>query len=405
MEKKDFKLYGSLLLYALLPSIYLLIRMQIISINSVDINIMGQLEWFDLIDEILVTILTVPLYFLLKPDKSSDKNMSAFLISLGIYTFFTIIIMARISTIADFMQASNAVPYLFMQALSMLSGFVGTFMIMIFTLNSNDKLVRQTLVCRLALQVLADWALISMFKDVGAAYAEIVVNMFVGLFTICLAYKKGYLYFHKPDKNFLVHWSKIGVFSGVQIFLDNFIYAIMVCKMINAVSESGNYWVANNFIWGWLLVPVTCLVEIVKKNDEKTLKVKNCWKYLAGILLLWIVSMPFWKAFINGPMASNGKEIVRIVYPLIPFYVTYLISAVIDGWFISKGKTLYNAINSVIVNIGYYGIVYALFKQGIFEMNMNFIVMMFGFGMVVHMIGSIIMYKWELKKRNLSIAN
>lgn len=366
---------------------------------------MGQLEWFDLIDEILVTVLTVPLYFLLKPDKSSDKNMSAFLISFGIYTFFTIIIMTRISTIADFMQASNAVPYLFMQALSMLSGFIGTFMIMIFTLNSNDKLVRQTLVCRLVLQVLADWFLISMFKDIGAAYAEIVVNTFVGLFTVCLAYKKGYLHFHKPDKKFLIDWSKIGVFSGVQIFLDNFIYAIMVCKMVNAVSESGNYWVANNFIWGWLLVPVSCLVEVVKKNDEKELEIKNCWKYLAGILLLWIVSMPFWKAFINGPMASNGKEIVRIVYPLIPFYVTYLVSAVIDSWFVSKGKTLYNAINSVIVNIGYYGIVYMLFKHGVFTMNMNFIVMMFGFGMVVHMISSIIMYRWELKKTNISIAN
>lgn len=113
----------------------------------------------------------------------------------------------------------------------------------------------------------------------------------------------------------------------------------------------------------------------------------------------------FWKAFINRPMASNGKEIVRIVYSLIPFYVTYLISAVIDGWFISKGKTLYNAINSVIVNIGYYGIVYMLFKHGVFTMNMNFIVMMFGFGMVVHMISSIIMYRWELKKTNISIAN
>ena len=133
--------------------------------------------------------------------------------------------------------------------------------------------------------------------------------------------------------------------------------------MVNAVSESGNYWVANNFIWGWLLVLVTCLVEIIKKNNEKEL------------------------------------------YPLIPFYVTYLISAVIDGWFISKGKTLYNAINSVVVNIGYYGIVYVLFKQGVFEMNMNFIVMMFGFGMAVHMIGSVIMYRLELKKTNISITN
>ena len=86
-------------------------------------------------------------------------------------------------------------------------------------------------------------------------------------------------------------------------------------------------------------------------------------------------------------------------------HVTYLISAVIDGWFISKGKTLYNAINSVIVNIGYYGVVYVLFKHGVFEMNMNFIVMMFGFGMVVHMVGSIVMYRWELKKTNISIAN
>ena len=54
MTKKDFKLYGSLILYALLPSVYLLIRMQIVAVSGVDINIMGQIEWFDLIDEVLV---------------------------------------------------------------------------------------------------------------------------------------------------------------------------------------------------------------------------------------------------------------------------------------------------------------------------------------------------------------
>lgn len=404
MTKKDFKLYGSLVLYALLPAIYLLIRMQIISINSVDINIMGQLEWFDLIDEILVTTLTVPLYFLLKPDKNADKNMAAFLISLGIYGAFTVIIMARIGTIAEFMQASNAVPYLFMQALSMLFGFVGIFMILIYTLNSDDKLVRQTLVCKLILQSFADYFFISAFKDIGSAYAEIVVNVFIGMITVGLAYKKGYLKFQKPDKQFLVDWSKIGAFSGIQIFLDNFIYAIMICKMVNAVSESGNYWVANNFIWGWLLAPVSCLVEVIKKNEEKELGIKNCGKYLAGILAVWIVTIPGWKMFIEGPMASNGNEILKIVYPLVPFYVTYLISAVIDGWFISKGKTIYNAINSFVVNIGYYGIMYALFKQGIFKTDMNFIIMMFGFGMVVHMIASVVMYLFEKEKQKNIVA-
>lgn len=396
MTKKDFKLYGSLILYALLPSVYLLIRMQIVAVSGVDINIMGQIEWFDLIDEVLVTALTVPLYFLLKPDKEKtapDKNCAAFLASFAVYTAFTIVVMMKIGSIAKFMNAENAVQYLFMQALSMLAGFVGTFMVMIFTLNDDDKLVRRLLVSRLCLQVVADWIFISSFKDVGAAYAEIAVNAVIGLIAVLSAYGKGYLKFAMPGKDFLKDWCKIGAFAGIQIFLDNFIYAVMVCKMVNAVSESGNYWVANNFIWGWLLVPVTCLVEVIKKNDKIRLTMKNCWLYLIMIFAVWLITMPRWKSFISGPMASDGNVIMKIVLPLVPFYITYMISAVIDGWFVSHGRTIYNAINSLIVNVGYYGIIYLAFKHGMFAENMMFIIGMFGCGMLVHMAASILMYK------------
>lgn len=398
MTKKDFKLYGSLILYALLPSVYLLIRMQIVAVNGVDINIMGQIEWFDLIDEVLVTALTVPLYFLLKPDKgkiASEKNCAAFLVSFAVYTAFTIIVMLKIGSIAKFMNAENAVQYLFMQALSMLAGFVGTFMVMIFTLNDDDKLVRRLLVSRLCLQVVADWIFIFSFNDVGAAYAEIAVNVVIGLIAVLSAYSKGYLKFAMPGKDFLKDWCKIGAFAGIQIFLDNFIYAVMVCKMVNAVSESGNYWVANNFIWGWLLVPVTCLVEVIKKNDKIRLTMKNCWRYLIMIFAVWLITMPRWKSFISGPMASDGNVIMKIVLPLVPFYITYMISAVIDGWFVSHGRTIYNAINSLIVNVGYYGIIYLAFKRGMFAENMMFIIGMFGCGMLVHMAASILMYKLE----------
>lgn len=399
MTKKDFKLYGSLILYTLLPSVYLLIRMQIVAVSGVDINIMGQIEWFDLIDEVLVTALTVPLYFLLKPDKEKtapDKNCAAFLASFAVYTAFTIVVMMKIGSIAKFMNAENAVQYLFMQALSMLAGFVGTFMVMIFTLNDDDKLVRRLLVSRLCLQVVADWIFISSFKDVGAAYAEIAVNAVIGLIAVLSAYSKGYLKFAMPGKTFLKDWCKIGAFAGIQIFLDNFIYAVMVCKMVNAVSESGNYWVANNFIWGWLLVPVTCLVEVIKKNDKIRLTMKNCWRYLIMIFAVWLITMPRWKSFISGPMASDGNVIMKIVLPLVPFYITYMISAVIDGWFVSHGRTIYNAINSLIVNVGYYGIIYLAFKRGMFAENMMFIIGMFGCGMLVHMAASILMYRLEI---------
>ena len=398
MTKKDFKLYGSLILYALLPSVYLLIRMRIVTVNGVDINIMGQIEWFDLIDEVLVTALTVPLYFLLKPDKgktASEKNCAAFLVSFAVYTAFTAVVMLKIGSIAKFMNAENAVQYLFIQALSMLAGFVGTFMVMIFTLNNDDKLVKRLLVSRLCLQVVADWIFISSFKDVGAAYAEIAVNAVIGLIAVLSAYGKGYLKFAMPGKDFLKDWCRIGAFAGIQIFLDNFIYAVMVCKMVNAVSESGNYWVANNFIWGWLLVPVTCLVEVIKKNDKVRLTMKNCWRYLIMIFAVWLITMPRWKSFISGPMASNWDVIIKIVLPLVPFYITYMISAVIDGWLVSHGRTIYNAINSLIVNVGYYGVIYLMFKRGMFAKNMMFIIGMFGCGMLIHMTASILMYKLE----------
>ena len=55
--------------------------------------------------------------------------------------------------------------------------------------------------------------------------------------------------------------------------LDNFIYSIMICKMVNAVSESGNYWIANNFIWGWLLIPIMVITEIIKRNNYKPIEI------------------------------------------------------------------------------------------------------------------------------------
>ena len=60
--KKDYKLFFSLIGWALLPSIYLLIRMNIVALNNVNIDILGQMEWFHLLNEVLATTLIVPLY-------------------------------------------------------------------------------------------------------------------------------------------------------------------------------------------------------------------------------------------------------------------------------------------------------------------------------------------------------
>lgn len=393
--KSDLKLLISLVVWMLIPSIYLLVRMNIVSVNNVDINILGQMEWFDLMDEVITTMLIVPLYSLLSKEKSKYMNGIAFLTSVLIYLFFTIMIVRHITGITRFMNAEYAKEYLLLQSISLVFSFVLTFVVLLLTINSDHKLVWILIIVKVIMLSICDSILIGKYKDIGAAYSEILVNVLLSVVSICLVICKGYIGLKRTELSFFNEWFQIGKFAGIQIFLDNFIYAIMIVKMVNAVNEAGNYWVANNFIWGWLLVPVNCFSELIKKNNLPSISFKNTWRYGLMIVGLWVITMPFWSIFINKAMAVDSNVIMPIVMLNMPFYITYIVSAFLDAWFISKGKTVYNMIISLIVNIVYYGIIYILFKNGVFTMNMNFIIYMFGGGMVVHMILTMVFYAVE----------
>lgn len=397
-KKSDIKNLISLILWTLMPSVYLLIRMNIVSVNQVDMNILGQMEWFDLIDEIIATAFITPLYYLLK-NKEPQKNGFSFAVSFGIYFLFTIVLSVYIGSISAFMSAEYAERYLLMQSVSMLIAFIGTFVILLFLIYERyDYIIFLTVTKLLALS-LCDYLLIPVYKDLGAAYSEIIVNTLIAFVALFLVRKKKYVSFAVCNKEFLLSWFRIGSFSGLQIFLDNFIYAVIVCRMVNAVLESGNYWVANNFIWGWLLVPVTCLVQMIQKNALEKITFHNTWKYVLAVLCVWGITMPFWGIFIHHVMAvGNYEEILYILRILVPYYLCYIAAAVIDAWFVSKGKTSCLFINSIIVNIVYYGVMYALFQAGVFALDINFIIQLFGLGMVIHMFVSGGLYFREVRK-------
>jgi len=275
----------------------------------------------------------------------------------------------------------------------MLIAFIGVFVNLLFVIYEHYNFIILFTGIKLLLLPLFDYLLIPVFQDLGASYSEIIVNTFIAVLSMIFVVKKNYISFAVCERDFLYLWAKIGSFSALQIFLDNFIYAVIVCRMVNAVSESGNYWVANNFIWGWLLVPITCLAQIIQKNALKSITFHNIWRYVCVIVSVWIFTVPFWKFFIHSIMGiNNDKDILNILYSLVPYYICYIIAAMIDAWFISKGKTVYLFINSIVVNIIYYGIMYILFNIGIFTLNIYFVVHLFGLGMVLHMLVSILLY-------------
>ena len=79
------------------------------------------------------------------------------------------------------------------------------------------------------------------------------------------------------------------------------------------------------------------------------------------------------------------------------FYVAYALSQIPDAIFVGTGKTKFNAINSLICNIGYYGLWFVLYITNIVVMDINMIIVMFGIGNIVHWLVSIIEEKVFLK--------
>ena len=411
-ELKSFhwRLWLSLCALALIPAVYQTVKTFLISSGGQDgtFDIIGQMEWFDLINETLQAFLIVPLYSVLNRifknhrEEFAGATFKTGLCASVLYTLFSVGVLIYGSTLIGAMSPGEidiavTSTYLRLETVAFMTGIIVSFANVVFVVVGKDKNVYIFLAVRTALSLVADILLIPSFGVYGVAVSNIISNTLLSAACILLLYKQGYIRlrrFKKSDGAMLREWCKTGVFSGLQQFIDNLIYAVMVCKMVNMVAEQGNYWIANNFIWGWLLIPITALAEVIRsdcKDGYKELRKFNYYFIAAASAMLWVVTIPTWTPFFRYAQGlENAGEIFGIVIKLIPFYIAYAGCAIIDNIFVGLGKTGYNAINSLIINLGYYGVFYILYRAGVITFTMDTIIMMFGFGMVVHLAVSLI---------------
>ena len=422
-ELKGFnlRLWLSLCALALIPAIYQTVKTFLISAGGQQgaFDIIGQMEWFDLINETLQAFLIVPLYSVLnrifknRREEFAGATFKTGLCASALYTLFSVGVLIYGSVLIGAMNPSETdiavtSAYLRLETLAFMAGITVSFANVVFIVIGKDKNVYIFLAVRTALSLTADILLIPNFGVYGVAISNIFTYSLLSAACILLLYEQGYIRFcrfKKSDVAMLREWCKTGVFSGLQQFIDNLIYAVMVCKMVNMVAEQGNYWIANNFIWGWLLIPITALAEVIRsdcKNGYKLLRQSGYYFIAAASVTLWAVTVPLWTPFFRYAQGlENAGEIFSIVIKLVPFYIAYAGCAVIDNIFVGLGKTEYNAVNSLIINLGYYGVFYILYRTGAVTFTMNTIILMFGFGMAAHLAVSLIEEKVFLKQKEL----
>lgn len=400
-------LFCSLLLLGFVPFLYTLVRTNLIADSpSVDgLGIAGHIEWFDLINETIQAFLIVPLYALLNQcikdrDKLKERIFQTFLIVNVAYILFSAFILVYCSRIVSTMtpsQIGEVTGYLRLETIGFVIGNVVSFANVLFVVLDKPFCIYAMVVLKTIFTIIGDLLLIPRFGVNGAAYSNIVVNTACAILCLIAVGRENLIAVSfRFEKPFLKKYGLIGLFGGAQILLDNLIYVSIVCKMVNQVAEQGNYWVANNIIWGLLLVPISALAEIIKKESRGKVTLKNTKYYniiIIVVFVIWLCFIPLMNSFLINVMGiENYGEIRRILVLLIPFYLAYSYTVLFDNILIGNGKTQYCFIISGIVNLVYYPIIYKLMLKGVFVPDMTFICMMFGFGMVTHLGCSIICF-------------
>lgn len=426
IDLKSFKwsLFVSLCLLALVPAIYQTLSTAIVSstVSTEGIDILGQMEWFDLIDETIRAFLIVPLYSVLnKIYKNSKKKFPNSVFKFGltvfaIYALFSLIVFFYGRHLISLMNPKEADveainSYLMLETLSFVIGIIPTFINVVFITVGKCKNVYIFMGIKVLVAIIGDFALVPFLEVNGIAVANIISNAVLLIVGIVVLYLEKLIHvsgFRKDDRKDLGSIGLRGLFSGTQQFIDNIVYVLMVARMVNMVLEQGNYWVANNFIWGWLLIPVTSLSEVIKsdcKDDYSSLKQKNYYLIATFSVIAWAITIPLWSLFFRYVQRlENYNEIFLITIKLIPFYIAYVLCVIPDSIFVGKGATYLNAINSVFVNFLYYGVWFGCYLGETIKFTMDTIIMMFGFGMVFHLaLSGLEQYLWVKHKRKRQV--
>lgn len=427
----NYKLFAALLVLGLSPTIYTTLRVFFIGQIPGDwsYSIAGQLSWVNLLYEILNEAIILPLFYFIGKvvnDKKEFANRirTGMIIIFIIYLILSVLIIAFTKNLLSFMATdisiiNESATYIRIESVANVFAILTQFLLVALVSINKSKYLYILTASRFLLCIISDVFLVSSLSVSlklgvnGIGFSNIIVNLLLLIVSIILIEKENIEIVSREKLDFI--WAKqlakIGGISGLESFVRNIAYMLMIARMVNVVGEQGTYWVANNFIWGWLLLPILQLGELIKQEisrDKENIR-KNSLGYFAVtvfIALSWVVSVPLWKPFMSNVLGfEEVDKLFELVFVLVGFYVFYALQNVFDATFYGLGKTQYMLFESVITNSIYYGIAFVLYISGVWTPTLMGIALMFGLGNVFDSIVSFGVYVYMLKKQNINIFN
>lgn len=427
----NYKLFFALLVLGFVPTIYNTLRVFLLGQlpGEWSYSIAGQLSWVNLLYEIMNEAIILPLFYFIGTvwdDKTefSNRVRTGMLIALGVYGILSSVIILFTEPLLSLMATDPSIipasaSYIRIESIANIFLILVQFSLVALITIDKKKYLFALTGARLILCLVMDTFLVSTLPVSlnlgvnGIGYSNIIVNALLLVVSLVLLAKEGIRVFTKEKCHFAwaKEFAKVGGLSGLESFVRNLAYMVMIARMVNIVSEQGTYWVANNFIWGWLLLPVLQLGELIKQEvstDKENIR-RNTLGYFgitAIVSVLWFVSIPVWKPFMAQVLGfSDVDKLFDLVLLLLGFYVLFAMQNIFDATFYGLGKTNYMLFESVVTNTIYYGVAFILYSTGVWIPTLTGIALLFGIGNAFDSIVSLLAYIFLLKKQHINILH
>lgn len=425
------KLFIPLLLMGLVPTIYTTLR--VFWLGSLpqesSYSIAGQLAWVNLIYEVIDEAIILPLFYFVGKVLSDKKELTnrmktGLLLTLCVYIVLSAIVMGCVEPLLKTMATDPSIidasaTYIRIEATANVFGILFKFALVGLIALGKDKLVYILTGIKLVLFVVLDIFLVSSLSVSanlsvnGIGATNIIVNGLLFFVDLILLAKNGINIFSKNKMSFIwvKQFLKIGSISGLESFIRNLAYMVMIVRMVNIVDEQGTYWVANNFIWGWMLLPILQLGELIKQEtstNKDAVKNNTLGYFMITLitLVIWSALIPAYKPFMQYVLNFNDVDkLFQVVMISFGFYALFAIQNVFDATFYGLGKTQYMLFESVVTNVIYYGLLFILYMTGVCQPTLMSIVLLFGIGNAFDALVSLAAYWYLLKKYHINILN
>lgn len=428
---KDFNwhLWCALSISLLIPAIYSTIRINYLGDlpNEWGVNIASQLSWVSLLYEIMEEALILPLFYVFGKSITSKKEIenktkSIIVLAGSIFLVLSILMYIFAKPLCIFMASdlstlNETVEYIKLESIGLFINIIYKIFITLFVSIGKDNKMYILIISQAILSIIFDSIFfsnlpISLHLGVnGIAYTNMIVKTLLIIISLMMLYNENIRIFNSDKISFL--WIKeyliIGFYSGLESFVRNIAYILMVSKMVNTISEQGTYWIANNFIWTWLLIPANAMYDVIKKETAEDAnnimtKTKGYFSVSTVFSMLWFASIPLWKPFIHVVLnVSEYQTVFNIVLIQSSFYIIYIYNCILDGTIYGRGKTNYMLIESIFTNLTFYTAMYVLYRNGLWIPTLKSISIMFGVGMAIDLLPTI--YCYRLLKRKINYSN